>query len=250
MAGRHLVRRARSRRGPRSSRSTLRPAIRMCAASPGLSSTRSGSDPLELFVKDDLRTTTAVPLALLHDALRPPTSRRRSPVRRHGGVLRPGVDREKPRRISSSIPAGRASPWRATHCRSWTRTAGLDGSPGCDSSGSSTPGSLARCATRRSSTSRARTSPHRTCWTLESGTFGEYDGAVHLAGKQRARDVARENKLRNLGLESFTILADDIGHPERPSRRWSDARRGPSGSRSPRGSGPSSPPVVDADPHR
>jgi hypothetical protein len=60
---------------------------------------------------------------------------------------------------------------------------------------------------------------------VESGTWGEYDGAVHLAGKRRARDVARENKLRNVGLEPFTILADDIPHPEQAVQKMADARR-------------------------
>ncbi len=60
---------------------------------------------------------------------------------------------------------------------------------------------------------------------LESGTFGEYDGAVHLAGSRRALDVARESRLRNYGLESFTILADDIPRPERAVQKMLDARR-------------------------
>lgn len=60
---------------------------------------------------------------------------------------------------------------------------------------------------------------------LESGTYGEYDGAVHLPGRQRARDVARANDLSNVGLEGFTILASDIPHPERAAQKMMDARR-------------------------
>lgn len=60
---------------------------------------------------------------------------------------------------------------------------------------------------------------------VESGTYGEYDGAVHLPGKQRARDVARANDLRNIGLEGFTILSADIAHPELAVQKMADARR-------------------------
>ncbi len=60
---------------------------------------------------------------------------------------------------------------------------------------------------------------------LESGTYGEYDGGLHLEGKQRSRDIAREGRLRNLGLEGFTILATEIPHPEQAVQRMTDARR-------------------------
>ena len=42
-----------------------------------------------------------------------------------------------------------------------------------------------------------------------AGVVGEYDGAVHL--KQRKRDRDREEKLRDAGLEYFTVLAGDLG---------------------------------------
>ena len=60
---------------------------------------------------------------------------------------------------------------------------------------------------------------------LESGTYGEYDGGLHLEGKQRSRDIARADRLRNLGLEGFTILATEIPHPEHAIQRMIDARR-------------------------
>lgn len=59
---------------------------------------------------------------------------------------------------------------------------------------------------------------------LESGTYGEYDGAMHLEGRRRARDEARANKLRNVGLEGFTIMATDIAKPEDAIQRMIDAR--------------------------
>ncbi len=59
---------------------------------------------------------------------------------------------------------------------------------------------------------------------VEAGVYGEYDGSLHLEGGRRSRDVARENILRNLGLEPFTILAGDIPHPERAVQRMVDAR--------------------------
>ena len=60
---------------------------------------------------------------------------------------------------------------------------------------------------------------------VEAGVAGEYNGALHLEGKQMARDIARENKVRNFGLEPFTIVASDIADPERAVQRMTDARR-------------------------
>lgn len=60
---------------------------------------------------------------------------------------------------------------------------------------------------------------------IESGTYGEYDGAMHLEGRRRARDEARANKLRNVGLEGFTILAADLPDPDTAIQRMADARR-------------------------
>ena len=42
-----------------------------------------------------------------------------------------------------------------------------------------------------------------------AGVVGEYDGAVHL--HQRKRDRDREETLRAVGLEYFTVLAGDLG---------------------------------------
>jgi len=60
---------------------------------------------------------------------------------------------------------------------------------------------------------------------VESGTYGEYDGSVHLAGRQRSRDLVRANDLSNLGLEGFIVVADDIWHPQQAVRKMTDARR-------------------------
>lgn len=60
---------------------------------------------------------------------------------------------------------------------------------------------------------------------LESGTYGEYDGSMHLEGRRRARDEARANKLRNVGLEGFTIMAADLPNPGNAIQRMADARR-------------------------
>ncbi|MEJ7796628.1 MAG: hypothetical protein WKF50_13815 [Nocardioides sp.] len=43
----------------------------------------------------------------------------------------------------------------------------------------------------------------------EAGVVGEYDGSLHLAGQQRARDLRREGELRALGLEYVTMVAGD-----------------------------------------
>jgi hypothetical protein len=42
-----------------------------------------------------------------------------------------------------------------------------------------------------------------------SGLAGDYDGALHLAGEQRARDVRRESDFRDVGLEYVTMVAAD-----------------------------------------
>ncbi|WP_344147353.1 hypothetical protein [Nocardioides koreensis] len=47
----------------------------------------------------------------------------------------------------------------------------------------------------------------------QAGVAGEYDGALHLLGAQRARDLRREEKFRNHGLEYVTMLAGDQADP-------------------------------------
>jgi hypothetical protein len=46
-----------------------------------------------------------------------------------------------------------------------------------------------------------------------AGVVGEYDGALHLEGAQRARDVRREGVFRAAGLEYVTMLAADLAEP-------------------------------------
>lgn len=60
---------------------------------------------------------------------------------------------------------------------------------------------------------------------VEAGVVGEYDGALHLAGKQRSRDITREGDLRRLGLEYVTMVGDDRRDPSDFLRRTQDARR-------------------------
>ena len=48
----------------------------------------------------------------------------------------------------------------------------------------------------------------------EAGVVGEYDGRVHLDMGRRARDAARQGRLRDAGLEYFEVLAPDMHHPE------------------------------------
>lgn len=40
-----------------------------------------------------------------------------------------------------------------------------------------------------------------------SGLVGEYNGALHLAGRQAAKDLEREADFRDVGLEPVTMLA-------------------------------------------
>jgi hypothetical protein len=44
---------------------------------------------------------------------------------------------------------------------------------------------------------------------VESGSYGEYDGDAHRTRARHRRDVERAEALRDLGLESFTIVAGD-----------------------------------------
>ncbi|WP_151084244.1 hypothetical protein [Nocardioides cynanchi] len=58
----------------------------------------------------------------------------------------------------------------------------------------------------------------------EAGVAGEYDGALHLEGSQRARDVRREEAFRSVGLEYFTVLASDARDPFDVVRRMRATR--------------------------
>jgi hypothetical protein len=44
-----------------------------------------------------------------------------------------------------------------------------------------------------------------------AGVYGMYDGALHLAGEVRERDVAKDAAYRRLGLEGVTMMAGDLG---------------------------------------
>ena len=45
---------------------------------------------------------------------------------------------------------------------------------------------------------------------VEAGVAGEFDGALHLEGRQRAVDSARVDRFRDVGLETITALAPDV----------------------------------------
>lgn len=59
---------------------------------------------------------------------------------------------------------------------------------------------------------------------VESGTAGEYDGALHLAGRQRAKDIRREGVFRRAGLEYVEMVAADLADTSDFERRSLDAR--------------------------
>ena len=59
---------------------------------------------------------------------------------------------------------------------------------------------------------------------LERGVVAEYDGALHLAGKQRAKDLRREGAFRRVGLEYVTMVAADRRDPADFIRRAHEAR--------------------------
>lgn len=60
---------------------------------------------------------------------------------------------------------------------------------------------------------------------LDHGVVGEYDGALHLEGKQRAKDIRREGAFRRVGLEYVTMVAADRRDPADFVRRTRDACR-------------------------
>lgn len=59
---------------------------------------------------------------------------------------------------------------------------------------------------------------------LETGTAGEYDGALHLAGRQRSRDIRREGRFRRAGLEYVEMVAADLADTGDFECRTLDAR--------------------------
>ena len=58
-----------------------------------------------------------------------------------------------------------------------------------------------------------------------AGVVGEYDGAAHLTAVNRRRDVAREERFRDHGLEYFAVVAGDLGDRTSVVRRMHRARR-------------------------
>jgi hypothetical protein len=58
----------------------------------------------------------------------------------------------------------------------------------------------------------------------EVGLVGEYDGALHLAGRQRSRDLAREHRFRSHGLEYVAVVGHDLRRPDQVVERLHAAR--------------------------
>jgi len=58
----------------------------------------------------------------------------------------------------------------------------------------------------------------------EAGVVGEYDGSLHLEGRQRRRDREREEAFRRVGLEYFTMLRGDAGDRQAMVARMEEAR--------------------------
>lgn len=46
---------------------------------------------------------------------------------------------------------------------------------------------------------------------VEAGVLGQYDGRVHLAGRQRRRDLTRDARYSDHGLEQVIAMAGDLG---------------------------------------
>lgn len=59
---------------------------------------------------------------------------------------------------------------------------------------------------------------------LESGTYGEYNGAAHRGRERQRRDEARADALRGVGLEGFVLVAGDSERVWRTRMRSARAR--------------------------
>ena len=59
---------------------------------------------------------------------------------------------------------------------------------------------------------------------VESGTIGEYDGADHKRGERHRKDVEREERYRDHGLEYFAVVGGDIRDRAKVVRRMHNTR--------------------------
>jgi hypothetical protein len=59
---------------------------------------------------------------------------------------------------------------------------------------------------------------------LEAGVVGEFDGADHRGAHRQTKDVGREDRFREHGLEVFHVTGLDLGHTDRVVRRMHAAR--------------------------
>lgn len=60
---------------------------------------------------------------------------------------------------------------------------------------------------------------------VESGLAVEYDGALHLERPQRLTDLRRERRMRAVGLEIFSVVADDLSRPAHLAAQLRRSRR-------------------------
>jgi hypothetical protein len=58
-----------------------------------------------------------------------------------------------------------------------------------------------------------------------AGLVGEYDGADHLRRDRRRRDITREQRYRDHGLEYFTVVRGDLSDRPAVVRRMCAARQ-------------------------
>jgi hypothetical protein len=59
---------------------------------------------------------------------------------------------------------------------------------------------------------------------VRSGTIGEYDGAVHKEADRHRKDVEREQRFRDHGLEYFTVVGGDLLDRPKVVRRMHSTR--------------------------
>jgi hypothetical protein len=54
---------------------------------------------------------------------------------------------------------------------------------------------------------------------VEAGVVGQYHGSLHLERGQNTKDILDEERYRSVGLECFTMVSADRGHPGRMAER-------------------------------
>jgi hypothetical protein len=153
-------------------------------------------------LRDPRAATIAVDMALAASLVRLPELQRYAEERRGWRRAGEALDAIAAARLEVRSP-------RETELRLiWTDDAGLP-PPGVNTMLFDLSGRLLGCAD---------------LFDAEAGLVIEYDGAEHLRDRRRARDAARDEDCRAVGLEYTRVVASDLRRPELVVRRLHAAR--------------------------